>query len=261
MAGFRDAQRRFDGLEVAHFSDEHNVGVFAKRGAERIGEGVRVGVDFALIHQALLVIVKELDGVLDSDHVFFTFAIYLVQHGGERGGFAGTRWSGYEDQPARLVAQAFHYERQSQSVKAFDFPRNGTEYGADGSPLIENVAAEARQILQTEGEVQLQVLFETVFLRIRQNAISKRLGVRCRQGRHVEGPQAAMNADAWRAVRGDMKVAAPHLDHLLQQFPKRNSSHYSPSILYKIVSRSPSYIMIIPTTPFINSIRCCMILH
>jgi len=74
-------------------------------------------VDFALIHQALLVIVKELDGVLDGDHVLFTFAIDLVEHGGERSGFAGTRWSGYEDEPAGLVTQALYDQRQSESVK------------------------------------------------------------------------------------------------------------------------------------------------
>src|SRR5260370_1806539 len=255
VAGFRDAQRRFDGLDVAHFSGEPDVGVFTKRGAQRIGKGVRVGVDCALIHQALLVIVKKFDGVLDGDHVLFTFAIDLVEHGGERSGVAGTRRSGYEDEPAGLVTQAVYDQRQSESVKAFDFPGNGTENGADGAPLIENVAAEARQVFQTEGEVQLQILFEAMFLRIRQNAISKRLGVRCRQWRHIERPQAAMNAHPRRTVRRDVKVAAPHLDHLLQQFAKRNSSHYSPSILYKTVSRRTSSMVVCPSATFIKPLR------
>src|SRR5258708_7149414 len=130
--------------------------------------GVRV--DFTLIHQALFVIVKKLDRVLDGDHVLFAFAVDLVEHGSERGGLAGTRRSGDEDESAGLVAQSLHDQRQSQSVKPFDLPRNGTEDGADGSSLVENVAAEARQILQTEREVQLQVLFKTVLLGIGQNA-------------------------------------------------------------------------------------------
>src|SRR5437867_4377211 len=150
MAGFRDAEGRFDGLKVAHFADEHDVGVFAKRGAKRIREGMRISVDFTLIHKALLVIVKKFDGVLDCDHVLFAFAVNLVQHGGERGGLTGARRPGDEDKPARLVAQALHNKRQAQSVKALDFPWNRTEDSAYGSPLIENVAAEPRQVFQTE---------------------------------------------------------------------------------------------------------------
>src|SRR5713226_3447666 len=118
---------------------------------------MRVGMDFALIHKALLVIVKKLDGVLDGDHVLFTFAVDLVEHGSERGGLTGARWSGHEDESAGLVAQSLHDQRQSESVETFDFPRNRPEDGAACSPLIEHVAAETGQVLQTEGEVQLQV--------------------------------------------------------------------------------------------------------
>src|SRR5882762_5666267 len=196
MAGFRDAECRFDGLKVAHLADEHDVRVFAKRGAKRIREGMRISVDFTLIHKALLVIVKKFDGVLDGDHVLFAFAVNLVQHGGERGGLTGARRPGDEDKPAWLVAQALYNERQPESVKALDFPRNCTENGAYGSPLIEDVAAEARQVFQSEGKVQFQILFEAMFLGVRQNAISKRLGIRCRERRHVEGPEPAMNAHA-----------------------------------------------------------------
>jgi len=63
-----------------------------------------VGVHFALVHQALLVIVKKLDGVLDGDHVLFTFAVDLIEHGRERGGLPGTGWSGDQDESARLIA-------------------------------------------------------------------------------------------------------------------------------------------------------------
>ena len=38
VAGFRDAQRRFNGFQVAHFADEHHVRIFTKRGAQSVGE-------------------------------------------------------------------------------------------------------------------------------------------------------------------------------------------------------------------------------
>src|SRR5260370_34669584 len=123
---------------------------------------MRVGMDFALIHKALLVIVKKLDGVLDGDHVLFTFAVDLVEHGSERGGFAGAGWSGHQDESAWLVAQSLHDQRQSESVEAFDFPWNRTEDGANGSPLIDNVAAGAILGFQGEGKVQVQGLLGQV---------------------------------------------------------------------------------------------------
>src|SRR5206468_8285593 len=57
------------------------------------------------------------------------------------------------------------------------------------------------------------------------------------------------------AVRGDVKVAASHLDHLLQQFTKRDSSHHSPSILYKTVSRRTSSMVVCPSATFIKPLR------
>src|SRR5882724_4349435 len=190
-----------------------------------------VSVDFALIHQAFLVIVKKLDGILDGDHVLFTFAVDLVKHGSERGGLTGTRRSGHKDESSWLVAQPFHHQRQSKGVETLNFPRNRTEDGADSTALIENVAAETSQVFQAERKVQFQVFLEAVLLRIRQNAISERLGVRCRQRGHIQRPEPAVHTDTWRAVRRDVEVASSHLDHLLQQFTQRDSSHQSPSIL------------------------------
>ena len=79
---------RFDCLEVAHFADEHHVRIFAKRSAERIGERVRVGVNLALVDQALLVVVKKLDWVFDRNHMLVALVVDFVEHRGERGRFA-----------------------------------------------------------------------------------------------------------------------------------------------------------------------------
>src|SRR6266481_3242462 len=215
---------------------------------------MRVCVDFALIHQALLVIVKKLDGVLDGDHVLFAFAVDLVKHGGEGGGLTGACRAGNKHESSRFVAQSLHHQRQSESVEALDFPWNRTEDGAHSAALIENVAAEASQIFQAKRKVQLQIFFEAVLLRIRQNAISERFGVGGRQRRHVQRPEPAMHTDTGRAVRGDMEIAASHLDHLLQQFTQRDSSHQSPSI-YKTVSRRTSSMVVCPSATLIKPLR------
>src|SRR5437899_234867 len=87
------------------------------------------------------------------------------------------------------------------------------------------------------------------------------------QGRHIEWPQTAVHAHAWRAVRRDVQVAAAHLDHLFQQFAKRNSRHLrtlfnsrfvstNPETrIYKTVSRRTSSMVVIPAAIFTRPLR------
>ena len=69
VAGLGGGQRHLDGLEVAHLADQDDVGVLAQHVLERLGERVRVVADLALVDQAVLVAVQELDGVLDGHDV------------------------------------------------------------------------------------------------------------------------------------------------------------------------------------------------
>src|SRR5208283_2499249 len=107
-----------------------------------------VGVNFALVHQALFVVVEELDRIFDRDHVLFTLGVDLVEHGRQSGGFAGAGRSGNENQAARLVAHVLDDGGQTQCIEALNLPRNGTEHGAHCSPLIENIAAKSSQVLK-----------------------------------------------------------------------------------------------------------------
>ncbi len=52
VAGLRDGERRGDGLEIAHFADQDDVGVFTQRVLERGVEALGVGADLALVDDA-----------------------------------------------------------------------------------------------------------------------------------------------------------------------------------------------------------------
>ena len=72
VAGLGGLDGDGDRLQVPHLADEHDVRVLAQRGAQGLLEAVGVGADLALVDQALLVLVDELDRVLDGDDVVGT---------------------------------------------------------------------------------------------------------------------------------------------------------------------------------------------
>jgi hypothetical protein len=81
---FRNAQSRFNCFKVAHFADQHDVRILAQGSAESFRKSVSVCVDLALINNAVLVVMKKLDWVLNRQDVFMTIAIDLVHHRSKR---------------------------------------------------------------------------------------------------------------------------------------------------------------------------------
>ena len=58
-----------DRLQVAHLADQDDVRVLAQGRVQRLGEAAGVDADLALVDQAVLARVHELDRVLDRDDV------------------------------------------------------------------------------------------------------------------------------------------------------------------------------------------------
>ena len=69
MAGLGQGQRELNGLEVAHLTDEQDVGVLAEGGAQRPLERGAVEADLALVDGGEVVLVHVLDRVLDGEDV------------------------------------------------------------------------------------------------------------------------------------------------------------------------------------------------
>ena len=92
-----------DRLEVAHLADEDHVRVLTQRGLQAEREALRVGAQLALVDDAVLVLVEELDRVLDGHDVLVALLVDQVEHRGERGGLAGAGRAGDEHEAARLA--------------------------------------------------------------------------------------------------------------------------------------------------------------
>ena len=69
VTGLGERQRDRDRVEVAHFTEEDDVGVFTQGAAQTVGEALHVGADLALVDHRHLVGVQVLDRVLDREDV------------------------------------------------------------------------------------------------------------------------------------------------------------------------------------------------
>ena len=95
-------------LGVAELADQDHVRVLAQRAAERLLERLGVEPDLALVDDAGVVVVEDLDRVLDRDDVLLPRAVDVVDHRGERRRLARAGRAGDEDQAAVLLAEPLH---------------------------------------------------------------------------------------------------------------------------------------------------------
>ena len=116
--GLGDLQRRFDGLEIAHLADEHDVGILAQRGAQRVREAVGVAVHLALVDQAVLVLVDVLDRILDREDVLVALGVDLVDHRRQRRRLAAAGRAGDEHEAARPLGERRQHRRQPELAEA-----------------------------------------------------------------------------------------------------------------------------------------------
>ena len=79
VTGLGRGERERDRLEIAQLADHDHVRVLAQRRAQRAGEGVRVPVHTALIHQAAFRGMHVLDGILDREDVLAALLVDQVR--------------------------------------------------------------------------------------------------------------------------------------------------------------------------------------
>ncbi len=84
VAGLGNPQCRFDCFQIAHFTNQNNIRILAQRCSQCLRKSLRIGIDLALIHYAVLVVVKELDRIFDRQDMFVALSVDLINHCRER---------------------------------------------------------------------------------------------------------------------------------------------------------------------------------
>ena len=103
-----------------------------------------------LVDQAFLVRVDEFDWVFDRNHVLPALGVDLVQHRSQRGRFAAACRSGHQHQSSRFFAQFLDDRRKPQLLESHNIKRDHAKNRGCRSQLIEDIGAEAGDVLDTE---------------------------------------------------------------------------------------------------------------
>src|SRR6059036_799677 len=120
------------------------------------------------------------------DDVALELLVDLVDHGRERRALARPRRPRHQHQPARLFGELCHHPRQPQVLEGPHVERNLPDDERHAPPLLEAVAAEPRQVLDSEGKVELVLRLEPLLLGLGEHGVGDRQGVLGRE-HHVHG--------------------------------------------------------------------------
>src|SRR5438552_6603462 len=140
-----------------------------------------------------------------------------VDNGVWSGALAAAGGAGDQDERARLAGELRHRGRQPEGLELRRLVGDHAECPAHRALLEVEVAAEAAHPLDSEREVELALLLEFLLLGLREEAVGQVLGVGRAERRMGQGEQPAVQADHRWAVRGEMEVRRPPLDHLAQE--------------------------------------------
>ena len=85
VPGFCGGNSGFHSFEVAHFPYQNHVRVLTQSAAQSLFKAGGIGADFALNHDAFLMVMIKLYRVFDSNDMACAFGIDNIEHGCQSG--------------------------------------------------------------------------------------------------------------------------------------------------------------------------------
>jgi hypothetical protein len=183
-----------DGLEVAQLADQNDVGVFAKRRAQRVLERFGMSAHFPLIDQTLLVRVHELDRIFDGDDVIRPHPIDVVDHCAEGRRLPRTRGSGDENESLAQHAELKNVRREAELLSGPNLGGDDPEDRSRAFAIEERVGAKTRESLDFVGEIRIVPLCEFLPVALGHDRREQRVEIvgAKRYGRRVERLQVTV---------------------------------------------------------------------
>ena len=217
VAGLGRGERGLHRLDVAHLTDEDDVGVLAQHPLQRGVEVGGVGADLALVDDRALVGVQDLDRVLDRDDVPVVVVVDEVDHRAERRRLARTGRSGDEDEAALVIGELADDGRQPERLERRDVALHAAQHETDRAALAHDVHTETAEARHRVGEVGLGAPDELLGALLRHDRERDPLGLDRRHRGEVGPLEAAVDADERRRADLDVHVRGAPLHGVAQQ--------------------------------------------
>src|ERR1035441_7051095 len=138
MASAGGHQGQFDGLQVAQFPHQDDVGVLTQGTAKSRGKRLGVDADLTVVDEAGLALMDKFDGVFNGDDMVPAVLVRIIDHGGESCRFAGASWSRDHNQTAMQHAELLKHawQRRVELLKILEGKDLGWNLAEDGSDAI-----------------------------------------------------------------------------------------------------------------------------
>ena len=229
VACFGSRHGQANGFQVAHFAHQNRVRVFTQRRLQRCRKRQRHRPHFALVDQALLGFVHELDRVFHREDVAVLGFVQVVDHGGQRGRFARARGAGHQHQATGLEGQVAEDLGRVELLQRQDLGGNGPEHGGRAAVLVERVDAETGQAFDFKREVNLEKFLVLLALSVVHDVVHHRVHGLVVQCFHVDAPHVAVDSNHGWQSRRQVQVGGLVLDAERQQL---GDVHGVPSIVW-----------------------------
>ncbi len=179
--------------------------------------------DLALVHEAPLVVVHELDRVLDRDDVVGAVLVDVVDHRGQRRGLSRAGRPGDQHEALVQHAQVLRALGQAKVVEGQDLVGDLPEHRAYSAAVPEQVDAEPRDPGDLVGEVGVVVLAELVSVGARRDLVAHEEDVLRGQCRVevLQGSYVAVEPDHRGEGCAEVQVAAAQLHQPAQHAVQR----------------------------------------
>ena len=207
------AEGEFDGLHLAHFAEENDVGVVAHRAFQGVRKGGGVFADLAVNDHTFFHRVDEFNGVLDGDDVAREVGVNVVDHRGERGRFAGAGGAGDDDEALVEVAEFFQRFGELERVEGKNFCRDLAEDGGLAPVIVKVIAAETGEAGDLVGEIEVLAVEEIGPAFGGTDFFEQGLHGRCVDDRVCEWDEGSRGAGFGREADGEVEVGAALFEH------------------------------------------------
>ena len=139
MSCLSGSKRCHNGLIITHLTHKDNIRVLTQRTAQCRGKIHNISSRLPLMDQGHFALIRVLDRVLNSDHMFCPGLIDMFDHSGQCGRLTAARRSCDQNQPPGLLSQFVQKLRHMQFFQCGNVTVQQTDRGGNLSLLPENI--------------------------------------------------------------------------------------------------------------------------